>query len=114
MVRGMLPTFGRLPTGAAFSVLAINLVFAGLVGLVVTQAGTPAVAWLRRPRLVHIGTISYGIYVYHYIILVLSDDLLVAFRGYGRTSPINVTNRFAIPIHARVCPRLRAPRSFLW
>jgi peptidoglycan/LPS O-acetylase OafA/YrhL len=90
MVRGMLPTFGRPPTGAAFSVLAINLVFAGLVGLVVTHAGRPAVAWLRRPRLVHIGTLSYGLYVYHYIILVLSDDMLVAFRGYGRTSLFNV------------------------
>jgi peptidoglycan/LPS O-acetylase OafA/YrhL len=90
MARGILPTFGRPPKGAAFSVLAINLVFAGVVGLVVMHAGRRTVAWLRRPRLVHLGTLSYGLYVYHYIVLVLSDDVLVAFRGFGRTSVDNI------------------------
>jgi peptidoglycan/LPS O-acetylase OafA/YrhL len=89
MARGVLPTFGRPPKGAALSVLAVNLVFAGVVGLIVTHAGRPAIAWLRRPRLVHLGTLSYGLYVYHYIVLVLTDDMLVALRGYGRTSIIN-------------------------
>ena len=102
MARGVLPTFGRPPTGAAFSVLAINLVFAGLVGLVATHAGSRAVAWLRRPRLVHLGTLSYGLYVYHYIILALSDDMLVAYRGYGRTSPINVPVILLIYVAAAV------------
>jgi peptidoglycan/LPS O-acetylase OafA/YrhL len=90
LARGTLPTFGRPPEGAAFSVLAINLLFAAVVGLVVTHAGRPTLAWLRRPRLVHLGTLSYGLYVYHYVVLVLSDDLLVALRGHGRTSLINV------------------------
>jgi peptidoglycan/LPS O-acetylase OafA/YrhL len=70
MARGVLPTFGRPPVGAAFSVLAINLLFAGFVGLVVTTARTPVVAWLRRPRLVHLGKISYGLYVYHFIVFL--------------------------------------------
>jgi peptidoglycan/LPS O-acetylase OafA/YrhL len=90
MARGILPTFGRPPKGAAFSVLAINLVFAGVVGLVATHAGRRAVAWLKRPRLVHLGTLSYGLYVYHYIVLVLADDMLVTFRGHGRTSLVNI------------------------
>ena len=90
LARGTLPTFGRPPEGAAFSVLAINLLFAAVVGLVITHAGRRSVAWLRRPRLVHLGTLSYGLYVYHYVILVLSDDLLVTLRGHGRTSVMNV------------------------
>ncbi len=90
MARGVLPTFGRPPQGAGFSVLAINVVFAGIVGLVVTNVGRRHVAWLRRPRLVHLGTLSYGLYVYHYVVLTLSDDVLVAMRGYGRTSLTNV------------------------
>ena len=90
MARGIIPVFGRPPTGAGFSVLAINALFAGVIGLVVTNAGRPAVIWLRRPRLVHLGTLSYGLYVYHYIVLMVADDMLVAFRGYGRTSINNV------------------------
>ena len=90
MARGIIPVFGRPPTGAGFSVLAINVLFAGIIGLVVTHAGRPAVKWLRRPRLVHLGTLSYGLYVYHYIVLMVADDMLVALRGYGRTSLNNV------------------------
>jgi peptidoglycan/LPS O-acetylase OafA/YrhL len=87
---GDLPSFGRPSGGAAVSILAINVVFACVVGLVATHAGRPAVAWLRRPRLVHLGTISYGLYVYHFIVLMLADDILVAIYGHGRTSVINV------------------------
>ena len=42
LASGTLPTFGRPPEGAALSVLAINLLFAGVVGLVVTHAGSAA------------------------------------------------------------------------
>jgi peptidoglycan/LPS O-acetylase OafA/YrhL len=90
MARGILPVFGRPPIGAGFSVLAINVLFAGTIGLIVLHAGRPIVVWLRRPRLVHLGTLSYGLYVYHYIVLMAADDMLVALRGYGRTSINNV------------------------
>jgi peptidoglycan/LPS O-acetylase OafA/YrhL len=90
MVNGALPPIRRPDVGAAFPLLAINLVFVGVVGLVATHSGQPAVAWLRRPRLVHIGTISYGLYVYHFMVLMLADDTLIAVYGHGRSSVINV------------------------
>ena len=34
---------------------------------------------MRRARLVKIGKISYGMYMYHFILLLLSDDIAVAF-----------------------------------
>ncbi|WP_422924606.1 acyltransferase family protein [Singulisphaera sp. PoT] len=85
VARGWLPTFGKPPKGAAFSVLAINVAFLGVVGLIVAHAGRPALAWLRRPRLVGIGTISYGLYLYHFIALMLGADILTIVRGRGRS-----------------------------
>ncbi len=85
VAKGWLPTFGKPPEGAAFSVLAINTVFFGLVGLVAIRAEHPALAWLRRPRLVMLGTISYGLYIYHFIALMLGADLLALVRTRGRS-----------------------------
>jgi peptidoglycan/LPS O-acetylase OafA/YrhL len=90
IARGLLPSFGRPPVGAGFSLLAINGMFAGIIGLVAMHAGRPMVAWLRRPRLVHLGKLSYGLYVYHFIIFSLGGDLLLAIRGQGRTSLTNI------------------------
>jgi len=87
---GWLPTFGKPPKGAAFSVLAINAIFFSVVGLVATHAGRPSLAWLRRPRLVGLGTISYGLYLYHFVALMLGADILVLVRGRGR-SPLTDT-----------------------
>jgi peptidoglycan/LPS O-acetylase OafA/YrhL len=48
--------------------LFLNLIFVALVGLTVNYAGNPRLKWLREPRLVYLGTISYGLYLYHYFI----------------------------------------------
>jgi peptidoglycan/LPS O-acetylase OafA/YrhL len=81
--KGWLPTFGRPPKGAAFSVLAINLAFAGVVGLVATHAGRRSLAWLRRGWLVRVGVISYGLYMYHFVLLILGGDVMRAWKGHG-------------------------------
>jgi peptidoglycan/LPS O-acetylase OafA/YrhL len=48
--------------------LAQNVLFFAIVGLVVLQAGSQPLAWLRDRRLVYLGTISYGIYLYHHFV----------------------------------------------
>jgi peptidoglycan/LPS O-acetylase OafA/YrhL len=51
-----------------FKPLFLNLGFFALVGLVVSYAGSPWLVALRDWRLVFLGTISYGLYLYHHFI----------------------------------------------
>ncbi len=52
----------------ALDLLLINAGLAGLTGLAIVGAGYPLLAPLRWRPLVYLGTISYGIYLYHYIV----------------------------------------------
>jgi peptidoglycan/LPS O-acetylase OafA/YrhL len=72
-----------LPDGRAGSValailptrvLALNLVYFAAVGLVVVFAGHRRLSALRDPRLAYLGAISYGLYLYHYIVYHYFDD----------------------------------------
>lgn len=81
--KGWLPTFGRPPKGAAFSVLAINVVFAAIVGLAATHAGRRSLGWLRARWLVRVGVISYGLYMYHFLFLAIGGDVMRTWRGHG-------------------------------
>jgi peptidoglycan/LPS O-acetylase OafA/YrhL len=71
------------PTMAATRPLALNLAFFALVGLVVIYAGDRKLAALRDRRLVYLGTISYGFYLYHYIIYHFFDEYALR-AGLGR------------------------------
>jgi peptidoglycan/LPS O-acetylase OafA/YrhL len=62
------------PRWPALTVLAVNLLAFGIVGIVLCRRGSPGLWPLRRPRLVRIGKLSYGLYMFHYVILCLSDD----------------------------------------
>jgi peptidoglycan/LPS O-acetylase OafA/YrhL len=55
-------------------VLSLNLVFFALVGMTVIHAGHSAVRLLRDRRVVYLGQISYGLYLYHHIVFILWDD----------------------------------------
>lgn len=54
--------------------LSVNLCYTMLVGYLVLQSGRPGLAWLRARPLVYFGCISYGIYLYHYIVFVVWND----------------------------------------
>jgi peptidoglycan/LPS O-acetylase OafA/YrhL len=84
VLRGELPTFGRPPKGAALSVLGLNALFFSIVGLVVLNAGNPRLNWLRNRRLCRIGTISYGLYMYHFVVLMLVSDIARALGRRGK------------------------------
>jgi peptidoglycan/LPS O-acetylase OafA/YrhL len=65
-------TIHRTPTAAVDGTVAAAA-FAAVVGLVVRHAGRPALAPLRARWLVHLGAISYGVYLYHMLALVCGD-----------------------------------------
>jgi peptidoglycan/LPS O-acetylase OafA/YrhL len=54
--------------------------FASMVGLVLLHQGRPALAFLRTRWLCYLGTISYGLYLYHMAVLVLVDGVVVRLR----------------------------------
>jgi len=72
------------PPWPGLSMLMINVLGASIIGLVIYHRGKPALRFLRRPRLVWVGQLSYGIYVYHYILMLLSDDIAQALGKGGR------------------------------
>lgn len=72
------------PPWPGLSMLMINLLGTSIIGLVIYHRGKPSLAILRRPRLVWVGQLSYGIYVYHYILMLLSDDIARALGRGGR------------------------------
>lgn len=53
----------------SLKMLGTNLVLFATVGGIVLHSGRSELRWLRNPLLVYLGTISYGIYIYHYIII---------------------------------------------
>ena len=55
-------------------VLCLNMVFFAVVGLTVLSAGHRWLFILRDWRLVYLGQISYGLYLYHHIVFILWDD----------------------------------------
>jgi len=71
---GGIPFLG-LPTPAdpAGTILAVGVFYLGVVGTVAASAGARWLAPLRDRRLVALGKVSYGIYMYHYPIYWLVD-----------------------------------------
>lgn len=52
---------------------SVTVIFVCVVGLILLFAGRRELAYLRDPRLVYLGQISYGIYLYHYPIYLIID-----------------------------------------
>jgi peptidoglycan/LPS O-acetylase OafA/YrhL len=66
-----------LPEHAALSLrmLSVNLGYFALIGVMVRHSGARWLGMLRQRPLVALGQISYGIYLYHYIVFHLLDRL---------------------------------------
>lgn len=64
-------------------VLAFSVLWFAVIGLVVIHAGHPRLAVLRRPRLLWLGKVSYGLYLYHFLVIVISGDIYrwIGWRG---------------------------------
>ena len=61
---------------ASFKLFSINVFFFATVGLINLHAGAWCLKPLRWPALVYLGEISYGLYLYHYIILCSARILM--------------------------------------
>jgi peptidoglycan/LPS O-acetylase OafA/YrhL len=66
---------GGSPAWPCLTLLAFNTLWFGVVGLVAVGTGHPRLAILRSKRLRALGTISYGLYLYHLIIMIVPADL---------------------------------------
>ena len=55
--------------------LVMSLLFFGLIGLIVCHAGRPALLVPRVGWLCYLGTISYGLYLYHYILINIMENI---------------------------------------
>jgi peptidoglycan/LPS O-acetylase OafA/YrhL len=65
-----------VPPWPGITILAINVLAVGLIGLTVVHAEKRATAPLRWASITYLGRISYGLYLYHYfILLILANSL---------------------------------------
>jgi peptidoglycan/LPS O-acetylase OafA/YrhL len=74
----------NVPRWPALTVLAVNVFGASIVGLVLRHEGGTSLRLLRSRWLVKLGTLSYGLYMYHFVIILLSDDAARALGMGGR------------------------------
>ena len=68
--------------GPSLTILGFNLVYFGVIGLVLCFTGHPALWVLRDPRLGYLGTVSYGLYLYHPLVF-LGVGRLCLWLGWG-------------------------------
>lgn len=63
------------PPWPGLTILAFNGLFFGVVGLTVAGTGHRRLAFLRASRLRGLGAISYGLYLYHFVIIVVAGEV---------------------------------------
>ena len=61
------------PLYPAEVIFAFAMLYAGIIGLVLLHAGSRPLRPLRFPVLVYLGQISYGLYLYHYVVYWVVD-----------------------------------------
>jgi peptidoglycan/LPS O-acetylase OafA/YrhL len=61
------------PLDPANTILAVGAFYTALVGLILAFERHPVLAPLRWPPLLYLGQISYGLYLYHYVIYWMID-----------------------------------------
>jgi peptidoglycan/LPS O-acetylase OafA/YrhL len=92
------PRVDPLRMEASLFLLRAGVVYACLIGLVVCSAGHPLLAPLRRRRLCYVGSISYGLYLYHPLIfwVVGLARFALGFRGSVWVDVVRVGACFAV------------------
>ena len=56
------------PSGA-FTILIVSVLYTSVVGLVIINTGHRRLSPLRWPPLLYLGRVSYGLYLYHYLVI---------------------------------------------
>jgi peptidoglycan/LPS O-acetylase OafA/YrhL len=74
---------GAFPRWDNWAIGPINVFFFGLIGMVILNAGHRWLGLLRCRALVYLGTISYGLYLYHLPVMFAIDALFRKLYGHG-------------------------------
>jgi peptidoglycan/LPS O-acetylase OafA/YrhL len=105
LVLGVLSSHGGLGPGRAprdypgITGLAFNLVWLGVIDLVLTYAGCPGMRPLRLRPLRYLGEISYGLYLYHLPIMLIAVDVATRLNFSGDIHVVRLLAAFAsIPV----------------
>ncbi len=75
------------PSDPAGTIFLFGVIYAGIVGLVTVQTGARRLAPLRLGPIVYLGRISYGLYLYHYVVYWLIDGCQVGPHPGGIAQP---------------------------
>ncbi len=67
------------PEPSSLCLFLLDLLFFGMIGLGVCFAGHPATFPLRDPRMVGLGVISYGVYIYHLPVFRVVEDFSIRY-----------------------------------
>ena len=75
---GLLRVLERDIARMSWTILGFNLLWFGVVGLIVLGQGHRLLAPLRTASLQRLGTISYGLYLYHLVIILFIRDVFTS------------------------------------
>lgn len=75
LARLVWPSLDAVAVAGSLRLSAVTTVFFSVVGVILLLAGRPMLVGLRDRRLVFLGQISYGIYLYHYPVYYLIDTM---------------------------------------
>ena len=92
---------GALLRNPVLTLLLVNLLWLGLIEVVLATAGRPALGLLRLRPLRRLGLISYGLYLYHFPLLAFTIDLAHACGYTGRPIYVRIVGvLLAVPVAA--------------
>jgi peptidoglycan/LPS O-acetylase OafA/YrhL len=87
---------GYPPEPSSLVLLFFDLLYLGAIGLCVCSAGHPALAPLRDRRIVGLGVISYGVYLYHLPVICVVEEFALRL-GIGDQIALDLT-KLAFPV----------------
>ncbi len=88
------PALADPAVALSLRMLATNVMYFSLIGMVIVHSGHRRLGWLRDARLAELGQMSYGIYLYHYILFDIVQDYADRFGVTGRI-PIDAVKMVA-------------------
>ena len=98
--KGLRPE-GALSSYPVLTLLLVNVLWLGLIEVVLSGAGRPSLGLLRLRPLRRLGVISYGLYLYHLPVLMITLDVARGLGVPGKPSYVRILGvLLAVPLAA--------------